>query len=687
VRHPGWREEEATVKLASVCPLDCPDTCSLSVTVDDDRIVDVRGSDANPYTAGVVCAKVSKAYPDFVHGSNRLTQPLRRVGAKGEGRFEALSWDAALDVIHEKFSAVIAAHGPQAIAPFNYAGPHGMLADGSMDLRFFHKLGATLLDRMPLCGGIRSLAYASMYGDVPGMPPEQAENAKLLIVWGNNVTVSNLHLQRVIKAARENGAKLVVIDPKRIRIAEQAHLHLAINPGTDVVLAFALTNALEGLGAFDTAFIEQWVSGFDAYMETVRRMPVEKAAPICGVAEADIHALAELYHQSSPAAISIGNGLERNRNGGSGIRAILALPALSGKFGVPAGGLIAKAGAAFPKTTDRLQRPDLIPPGTRRVNILDVPDMILDNRASPPIKAVFIYNHNPVAVLPDQNRVIEALSSDDLFTVGCDVAMTDSMAFADVVLPACTHFEYDDIYPAYGQQWLQRAQAVIPPVGEALPNTEIFRRLAARFGFDEPLFRDTDAELMDAAIDGSDARLDGLRPSELPLERAVAMKFGGEDAILFKNVFPATPSGKVELYSASLEQAHGQGLPGYSPVASAHPLALITPSSDKRINATFGGLPDSDGIPELEMHPDDAAARGLADGVTVRVWNDLGEVHLLLKITDATRPGVVFSAKGVWLRTSDTGRTSNVLVPNGKADICDGACYNDTRVEVAALTA
>jgi anaerobic selenocysteine-containing dehydrogenase len=653
---PGGARKVTPVKLASVCPLDCPDTCSLSVTVEDDRVVEVRGSKANPYTAGVLCAKVSKLYPDFVHGSNRLSRPLRRVGAKGEGRFEALSWDDALDVVYDKFSAVIAADGPQAVAPFNYAGPHGMLADGSMDLRFFHKLGASLLDRPPLCGGIRSLAYSSMYGEVPGMPPEQAERAKLFIVWGNNVTVSNLHLQRVIKAARENGAKLVVIDPKRVRVAEQAHLHLAIKPGTDVVLAFAVTNELERLGGFDHAFIERWVSGFDAYMEKVRRMTAAKAAAICGVPEADIHALAELYHRLSPAAISIGNGLERNRNGGSGVRAILALPALAGKFGVPGGGLVAKARAAFPSTSERLQRPDLVPAGTRRINILDLPSVILDQRASPPIKALFIYNHNPVAVHPDQNRVMEALSKEDLFTVGCDVAMTDSMAYADIVLPACTHFEYADIYPAYGQQWLQRAEAVIPPVGEALPNTEIFRRLAARFGFDE-----------------------------LPTDRALAMKFDGGDPMLFKNVFPATPSGKVELYSPSLEEAHGQGLPGYSPVESAHPLALITPSSDKRITSTFGGLSDSDGMPELEMHPDDAGSRGLEDGATIRVWNDLGEVHLVLTITDATRPGVVFSPKGVWLRTSTTGQTTNALVPNDKADICDGACYNDTRVEVAAL--
>ncbi len=673
------------MKLPSVCPLDCPDTCSLSVTVEDDRVVDVRGSKANPYTAGVLCTKVSTAYPDFVHGDNRLSRPLRRVGAKGEGRFEPVSWEAALDLIYEKCSAVIDAHGPQAVVPFNYAGPHGMLADGSMDLRFFHKLGASLVDRVPLCGGIRSLAYSSMYGDVPGMPPEQGRHAKLFVVWGNNVTVSNLHLQRIIKAARENGAKLVVVDPKRIRVAEQAHLHLAINPGTDVVLAFALTNELERLGAFDTAFIDKWVSGFDAYMEQVRALPLAKAAEICGVPEEDIRAFAKLYHELSPAAISVGNGLERNRNGGSGIRAILALPALTGKFGTPGNGLIAKAGAAFPKTTDRLHRPYLVPAGTRRINILDITDMILDDSVSPPIKALFIYNHNPVAVLPDQNRVMEALSRDDLFTVGCDVAMTDSMAYADVVLPACTHFEYADIYPAYGQQWLQRAEAVIPAVGESLPNTEIFRRLAARFGFDDAIFRESDAELMDAAIDRDDPRLRGVRPSELPMDAALPMEFDGGDPILFENVFPATASGKIELFSASLDEAHGQGLPGFSPLESQYPLALITPSSDKRINATFGGLSHSDGMPELEMHPDDAAARSLEDGATVRVWNDLGEVHLSLIVTDATRPGVVFSAKGVWLRTSDTGQTTNALVPNDKADICDGACYNDTRVEVAAL--
>ena len=669
---------------ASVCPLDCPDTCSLSVTVEDHRVVKVRGSKSNPYTAGVLCAKVALNYPEFVHGSNRLTRPLRRVGAKGEGRFEPVSWDQALDAIYDGMSRVIDAHGPEAVVPFNYAGPHGMLAGGSMDLRFCHKLGATLLDRAPLCGGVRSEAYASLYGNVPGMPPGQAELAKLIIVWSNNVTVSNLHLTREIKKARRDGAKVVVIDPKRVKIAEQAHMHVAIKPGTDLILAWALTGELERLGAFDQDFIEKWVSGFDAYMERARSVSLSDAAEVCGVPESQIRELADIYHRLSPAAISIGNGLERNRNGGAGIRAVLALPALAGKFGVPGGGLIAKASSAFPTTSDRLERTDLIPPGTRCFNIIDLPGHILDDSLDPPVKALFIYNHNPVAVHPDQNRVIRALSTEDLFVVGCDVAMTDSMAYADIALPAATHFEHADIYPAYGQQFLQRAEPVIPPFGDSLPNTEIFRRLAARFGFDDEAFKASDTDLMNDALDTGDPRMRGMRPSEIPIERALPMTYAGRDPILFDNVFPATPSGKVELHSPWLEERYGQGLPRYSPVRSGYPLVLITPSSDKRINATFGGLSASDGVPVLEMHPEDTASRHLSDGATVRVWNDLGEVHLVLKVTDAVRPGVVTSPKGAWLRTSDTGQTTNALVPADKSETSDGACYNDTRVEVSA---
>jgi anaerobic selenocysteine-containing dehydrogenase len=669
----------------SVCPLDCPDTCSLSVTVEDDRIVEVRGSRANPYTAGVICAKVARDFPAIANGEGRLLTPLRRVGGKGEGRFERISWEVALDVIHARFTAVIAAHGPQAILPLNYAGPHGMLAGGSMDLRFFHKLGATFLDRKPLCGGIRSEAWLGTFGPVPGIPPEQVALSKLIVAWGNNVTWSNLHLMPVINAARRDGGKLVVVDPSRTKVAEQADLYLAPRPGTDVVLAWAMTNELERLGGLDRAFIERHVQGFDEYMERVRGVTLADAERITGVPRAQIQELAAWYHALSPAAISVGNGLERNQNGGSAIRAIFALPALAGKLGVPGGGLVNGASLAFPKTVARLQRPDLAPPGTRTLNIVDVGAHLLDPALAPPIKAVFIYNHNPVIVHPDQNRLRRGLLREDLFTVGSDVVMTDSMAYCDIVLPASSHFESDDLYPAYGQHWLQRAEAVIRPRGESLPNTEIFRRLAARFGFDDPIFTASDARLMDDAMDAGDPRLGGVPPSRLPTDRALAMTVNGEQAVLFRNVFPRTPSGRIELASTYLEEKYGQRLPGHRPYETSYPLILISPASDQRITSTFGGLKASDRAAPLEMHPEDARARGLLDGVKVKVWNDLGEIHLRLKVTDAVRAGVVSTLKGGWLRTSENGQTVSSLCPGHHADIAGGACFNDTRVEVAAL--
>jgi anaerobic selenocysteine-containing dehydrogenase len=671
-----------TVK-ASVCPLDCPDTCSLAVTVAGDQVVEVRGSTVNPITHGAICAKVARYYPEFVHGPNRLRHPLRRVGAKGAGEFERISWDEALDTVHERISAIVERYGPQALLPLNYAGPHGMLAGDSMSLRFFHRIGASLLSRAPLCGGIRGAAYAGTFGAVPGTPLQQVSLAKLVVVWGNNATSCNLHLMRQINAAKRNGAKLVVIDPRRVKVAAQAHLHLAVRPGTDVVLAWAIAVELERLGALDRAFIDENVLGFDAYMAVARGYPAERAAEICDVPLEDIRTLARWYRDATPAVIAWGNGLERNQNGGSGLRAIAALPALAGKFGA-GGGLVGGAGHAFPKTVDRLTRADLVPPRTRTINIIDVGQLLLDETLDPPLKALCVYNHNPLIVHPDQNRLRRGLAREDLFTVGIEVAMTDSMAYADVVLPACTHFEHADVYPAYGQQFLQRAEAIIPPVGESLPNTEIFRRLAARFGFTDSAFRDSDEELMDAALNADDPRMQGLPASRIPVDRAIRMEYAGREPVLFQNVLPRTPSGKVELESATLGARFGSALPGYRPLDSPFPLTLITPASDKRITSTFGGLAASDATPVLEMNPADAIARGLVDGASVKVWNELGQVFLPLRITTTVRPGVVSSEKGAWLRTTRNGQTVSALAPAHKADLADGACYNDARVEVAA---
>ncbi|MGD9617637.1 MAG: molybdopterin-dependent oxidoreductase [Alphaproteobacteria bacterium] len=672
----------------SVCTFDCPDTCSLTVTVDAGRITKVRGSDAMPFTDGVICSKVARDMTAFVHGPQRLLHPLRRVGVKGSGQFERISWQAALDEIQHRVGKVIGRWGPEAVAPFNYAGPHGLLAYDSMSLRFFHKLGASIVYRRGLCGGVRSEAWAGTYGAVAGCPPEFAEHAMLNILWGNNATVTNLHLVRCVRRAKRRGGRLVVIDPLRTKIAEQADLHVANLPGTDVLLAWALATELERMGAFDDKFIAANVLGCDAFMARAREWPAARAAAACGVPESQILTLAEWLAEADPLVMAPGNGLERGRNGGSGIRAAIALPALLGKLGKDSG-IALGAGNAFPKTLAKLQRPDLAPPGTRTLDLVDFGRHLVEDDIDPPLRALFIYNHNPIVVHPDQNRMRRGLARDDIFSVGIEVAMTESMAHCDIVLPAATHFEYPDLYAAYGQHWLQRAEAVIPPLGESLPNTEIFRRMAARFGFDDPCFKASDAELMDEAVDAADPRLGGTRPREISTGKAVPMTASdGKPMVLFENVFPSTPSGKVELKSEVLATRWGDGAlyPEWreQPAASAYPLLLISPASDKRISSTLGSIGGSQQAPPLMMHPEDAAMRGLTAG-DVKVWNERGEVILPLQVTDKVPRGVVASEKGAWLSTSRTGQTISALVSaDTRADIALGACFNDTRVEVAA---
>jgi anaerobic selenocysteine-containing dehydrogenase len=677
----------AVLERPSVCTFDCADTCSLTVTVDDGRIAKVRGSHASPYTEGVICSKVSTDMPAYVHGPDRLLYPLRRTGPKGSGTFERITWDQALSEVRNRVGQVIEQYGPQAVLPFNYAGPHGLISMDSMSSRFFHKMGASLLYRRALCGGVRSEAWAGTYGLVPGVPPEFAAAAKLNVVWGNNATVAYLHLVRRIRRSMRAGGKLIAVDPKRTKIAAQADLHLQLRPGTDVLLAWAMAVEFERIGAIDKSFVGENVLGFDEYMALAREWPVERAAKECGLKVDDIRKAAQWMAEADPLVLSPGVGLERGRTGGSGIRAAIALPALLGKLD-GRNGIVLGAGNVFPKTTAKLQRPDLVPAGTRTLNILDIGKHLLRDDLDPPLKALFIYNHNPIVVHPDQNRMRQGLKREDVFMVGVDVAMTESMQHCDIILPAATHFECDDIYPAYGQHWLQRAEPVIPPVGESLPNTEIFRQLAQRFGFDDPCFAATDAELIDDAIDGANPRLRGIAPSAIPVDSALQMTApDGRPFVLYDNVKPATPSGKIELVSETLAKRWGASarLPQWRPLESSYPLHLITPASDRRISSTLGGLHATDAVPALEMNPADAQARGLKTGQKVRVWNDLGEVVLPLEVTDGVPPGVLASEKGAWLASSPTGQTVSALVSaDARTDLADGACFNDGRVEVAA---
>ena len=485
----------------------------------------------------------------------------------------------------------------------------------------------------------------------------------------------------------------------RTKIAEQADLHLQLLPGTDVLLAWSLAAELERSGSLDDAFIAAQILGAEEFMARAREWPAARAAAVCGLEESQILAFADWLAEAEPLVLAPGNGLERGRNGGSGVRAAIALPALLGKLG-KGNGIVLAAGNAFPKTPARLQRPDLLPAGTRTLNINNIGRHLAEDDIDPPLRALFIYNHNPIVVHPDQNRMRRGLARDDVFTVGIELTMTESMVHCDVVLPAATHFEYAELYASYGHHWLQRAEPVIPPLGESLPNTEIFRRLAARFGFTEPCFEATDAELMDDAIDGADPRLGGIRPSEIATRRAVQMVGpDGKPLSLLDNVFPATPSGKIELRSEALAERWGAAaaLPAWRPPhdptphavegSAGVPLMLISPASDKRISSTLGDLAVSRAVPPLLMNPKDAALRNLGPGNQVRVRNERGEVILRLIVTDAVRPGVVASEKGAWLMTSPTGQTISALVSADlKADLAEGACFNDTAVEVSRVT-
>jgi anaerobic selenocysteine-containing dehydrogenase len=449
-----------------------------------------------------------------------------------------------------------------------------------------------------------------------------------------------------------------------------------------------LAAELERSGFLDAAFIAAHVLGAEEFMARASQWPATRAASVCGLKENEILTLARWLAEIEPLVVSPGNGLERGRNGGSAVRAAIALPALLGKLG-KGNGVVLGASNAFPKTPNRLQRPDLIPDGTRTLNINDIGRHLADDDIDPPLRALFIYNHNPIVVHPDQNRMRRGLARPDVFAVGIELTMTESMKHCDLVLPAATHFEYADLYPSYGHHWLQRAEPIIPPPGEALPNTEIFRRLAARFGFDEPCFKATDEELMDDAVDLADPRLLGMRPSEIPTDRAVQMTGpDGEPMVLFDNIFPATPSGKIELKSETLANRWGAAalLPDWREREVSHPLMLISPASDKRISSTLGGLGASHQAPPLLMNPEDASRRDLRHGIEVRLWNERGEVILPLIVTADVPPGVVASEKGAWLATSRTGQTISALVSADlKADLAEGACFNDTQVEVSSV--
>ncbi len=665
--------EPASTIVTSMCPLDCPDTCSLDVTVSEGRVTAIDGNHSNPLTDGYICGKV-RAYAEHVYHPTRLATPLVRApgSRKGEARFREAGWDEALALVSARLRAARDGLGGESILPAFYGGSNGKFTQDSSDVALFRRLGASRMHR-GLCAAATTTAAVALYGGMPGIALTDYEHARLIVVWGANPHASGIHHVPWVQAAQAAGAKLVVVDPRATKLARAADLHLALRPGTDLPLALALVRWLFEHGRADLAFLERHARGADELRRRAQPWTLARAAEVCGLEARAIERFATLYSDTRPAALRCGWGPERNRNGCSAIAAILALPAVAGKFGERGGGYTLSNGRAF-TLNPVVAEPE---PDTRTINSNQLGRALLE-QLDPPIAVLFVYNANPLATFPDQERVRRGLAREDLFTVVFDQVLTDSARFADVVLPATTFLEHSELRVGYGAFALQHAGPVIEPVGAARPNYAVFAELIRRLGLERPGDDFTPAAMLRRALGGEEA----ARTLEA---EGIAFPSCGAHPVQFVDVFPRTADGKIQLVPEALERA--DEVPFYTyrpdPADARHPLALISPATEKLISSSLGELLLRE--QPLGIHPEDARARGIGEGDTVRVWNALGEVVTHARLDTRLRPGVVQMHKGLWSHHTRNGATSNALAPDTLTDRGGGACYNDARVEVARV--
>ena len=658
----------------TACPLDCPDSCSLSVTVQNGRVQTIDGSRRNPVTDGFICAKVRK-FDDRVYGPDRLMNPGIRKGLKGEGRFERVTWDVALDHIVQKMHEARATWGAESILPYSYGGSNGLLTQDNLDATLWRRLGTSRLART-VCAAPTGAANMGLYGKMPSVTYEDYPDARLIVLWGVNPNASGIHLIPYVRDAQSRGAKLVVIDPRSTQLGRAADVHLAVKPGTDVAVALAVHRFLFTNGFADETFLREHTRNADTLRERAEPWTIARAADVAGIDPLALEQVARMYAEASPALVRCGWGLERNRNGGSAAAAVLALPAVGGKFGLRGGGYSMSNSASWGIEPTWIGDPE---PDTRLVNMNQLGRALLEYDA-PPVQMLFVYNCNPVATVPDQLRIVQGLKREDLFTVVFEQVMTDTALYADVVLPATTFLEGYDLARSYGTINLDLVRPVVEPIGEARSNADVFGDLCARLGLLKDNEPAGELDMMLKVIESlplaiGDALRSGRRP-EPPF---------GPRPVQFVDVFPNTADRKVDLCPTDLDESAPSGLYYFQPDPGTdrYPLALISPSSEKTISSTLGELPGADG--KLLMHPDDAAARGLEDNDGVRVFNDLGEVHCTLNVLPTIRPGTVSLPKGLWRRTTRNGVTGTALVPDTLSDIGGGACFNDARVQVSSL--
>ncbi|RZI39884.1 molybdopterin oxidoreductase family protein [Herbaspirillum sp. HC18] len=682
--------------VRATCPHDCPDTCALLVTVQDGVATQVRGDPDHPTTAGVLCTKVSR-YAERTYHKDRLLHPMKRVGKKGEGRFERISWNEALDTIAARLKE-IAARDPQAILPYSYAGTMGLVQGESMAARFFHKLGASLLDRT-ICASAGGEGYKYTIGARIGTDVEQFDNARLILIWGGNPIASNLHFWMRAQEAKRRGAKLIAIDPYRSLSAEKCHQHIALMPGTDAALALGMMHVLIAESLLDEDYVARYTLGFEQLKARAAEWTPQRTAETCGITVDEVLQLAREYgataKRGDPVAIRVNYGVQRIHGGGMAVRNIACLPALVGAWRHAAGGIQLSSSDGFPKNTRVLQRPDLLAKQSRTINMSTIGDDLLRDTSpefGPKIEAVIVYNSNPVAVAPESAKVARGFARDDLFTVVLEHFQTDTADHADIVLPATTQLEHVDIHSTYGHLYMMANNAAVAPLGEAKPNTEIFRLLAARMGFDDPCFKESDDEIASQAFNRNDAR--AIHFDWDSLKRKGWQKLNVPDAPFAEGGFP-TPSGRCELYSERMKAAGFDPLPTFTPphesVASnpvlgkKYPLSMISPPARNFLNSTFvnvQSLRDTEGEPHLDMHPDDAAARGIEDGTQVRIFNDRGSYVAKARVTDKARPGLVVGLSIWWKKFAADGKNANEVTSQRLTDMGKAPTFYDVLVQV-----
>lgn len=673
-----------TRTVHAACPHDCPDTCAIRVTVVDGVAVRVQGDPEHPPTHGALCTKVAR-YTERTYHPERLLRPMRRVGPKGSGRFEPVTWDDALAAIAERLHA-IAARDPQAILPYSYSGTLGLIQGEAMAARFFSRLGASLLDRT-ICASAGSAGLRATYGKSVGMHVEHFQESRLIIIWGSNSIASNLHFWTFAQAAKRRGAKLICIDPRRTETADKCQQHIALLPGSDGALALGLMHQLIENDWLDEDYIERHTDGWHELRARALAWTPERAAAACGIEPQEVRELARDYATNAPAAIRLNYGMQRVRGGGNAVRLIAALPCLIGAWRHRAGGLLLSSSGWFDVRREDLERPGLRGESRpRTINMCTIGDDLL--RAASPrfgakIEALIVYNSNPVAVAPESGKVLQGFAREDLFTVVLEQFQTDTADYADYVLPATTQLEHFDVHTSYGHTYVMINEPAIAPLGESRSNSDIFRGLAAAMGFDEPCFRESDLEIGARAfgpqMDFPRLRREGWLPLPIPEAPFAA---GG---------FP-TPDGRAQLAPTGLGAA--DYVPPYESRQSApqlalrYPLAMISPPARHFLNSSFvnvKSLRSIEGEPLLEIHPQDAAPRGLRDGAMVRTFNDRGEYRCKLKITERARPGVVVGLGIWWRKFGPDGTNPNELTHQRLTDMGRAATFYDCLVEVAPV--